>query len=164
MIITYKSFAKIEFPVFQLPSDNWDYNDGLFRIDGAIVDDRNCAGDTLGKRRLQTPLKTLEIKQSISSPVGLIKNVGGKPYIDWKGRFFIYEKTIMTRLKYHKILKVERKTIGSSLKLQGVSTRFAVPRPPDADMEWAGILYFYGLPWMLYEFSQNRKKDRRVKV
>ena len=59
MVIQYKSLNKIKFPVYVLPSGNWDRQDGLLFLDGKIVDDRNMSGDTLGVRRLQTPHKNV---------------------------------------------------------------------------------------------------------
>ena len=48
MVIQYSSINKIRFPVYELPSGNWNRQDGLLFLDGQIVDDKNQAGDTLG--------------------------------------------------------------------------------------------------------------------
>jgi hypothetical protein len=164
MIITYRSLDRIDFPVFKLPSDNWSVSDGLLYVDGNLIDDRNMPGKTLGMRRIQTPLPIAKLNRSINSIVGIVKNRGNATYIDSTGHIFTYEKTQMCDLKYHKITKVARKDHGSSIHVFGVQAGFAVPRPPEPDMEWAGILYFHGLPWKLYEFSENRKKNKKVKI
>lgn len=164
MIITYKSLDKIEFPVFKLPSDNYSFEDGLLFVDGQLYDDRNMPSDRLGIRRIQSPLEMAKLNRSINSLIGIVKNSGNRTYIDSLGRIFVYEKTVMTDLRYHKLKDVKRKGTGCSVHVFGVSTGFAVPRPPAPDIEYAGILYFYGLPWKLYEFSENRKKNRKVKI
>ena len=74
MIVTYKTLDRVEFPVFILPSSNWDLTDGLLYLDGELVDDRNMSGKTLGQRRLQTPHKgLLPLKKSVNSLVGILK-------------------------------------------------------------------------------------------
>ena len=71
MVITYNRHNQIKFPVYPLGSSNWDSTDGLVFIDNLILDDRNMTGDTLGKRRLQTPHKGLyQLKRSIETFVG----------------------------------------------------------------------------------------------
>jgi hypothetical protein len=164
MIITYKSLDKIEFPIFKLPSDNWSVSDGLLTIDGVLIDDKNMPGHTLGMRRIQTPLTLGKLNRSINSIVGIVKNAGNTPYIDNRGRCFVYEKTTMCNIKYHKLKDVKLKGHGCSVHVFGVQAGFAVPRPPEPDVEWLGVIYFYGLPWKLYEFSIDRKKDRKVKI
>ena len=164
MIVSYRSLDKIDFPVFKLPSDNWSVSDGLLFVDGRLIDDRNMPGETLGMRRIQTPLKLGKLNRSINSIIGIVKNPGNTPYIDNKGRIFVYEKTQMCDLRFHKLKDVKRKGHGCSVHVFGVQTGFAVPRPPEQDVEWAGILYFHGLPWKLYEFSDNRKKNKKVKI
>jgi hypothetical protein len=164
MIISYKSLDKVQFPVFKLPSDNWSIDDGLFTVDGMLIDDKNMPGDTLGMRRIQTPLVLGKLNQSINSITGIIKNKTNTAYIDSKGRYFVYEKTKMCTLKYHKITQVVRKGHGCSVHVFGVQAGFAVPRPPESDIEFVGVLYFHKLPWKLYEFSTDRKKNRKVKI
>ena len=50
---------KIKFPIWVLNSNNVWEQDGVVFIDNTVLDDLNQKGDTLGKRRLQTPLKNL---------------------------------------------------------------------------------------------------------
>jgi len=164
MVITYKTINKIQFPIYQLPSDNWHLIDGLMFIDDVLVDDRNMLGDTLGKRRLQThrgPL--LPLRKAITSLVGVIKQ-NGRVFIDAKGRPFIYEKTKFCKLIYHKIKKIEGKNTASLLWVHGISFPFEIPRPPAHQYEWAGVLYMEQHPWLLYEYSQSRLKNSRKKV
>ena len=90
MVITYKQFNRVSFPIFKLPSDNWSEQDGLVYLDGALLDDRNMVGETLGIRRLQTPFKELlELKKSLLDVIGLIKQPPSA-YIDNSGSLFTY--------------------------------------------------------------------------
>jgi hypothetical protein len=148
-----------------LPSDNIWKEDGIVYVDGHIVDDRNMPGKTLGMRRIQTPFRNLlPLKKSINSFNGVIKNSGNRAYIDSKGVYFIYEKTEMCTVKYHEIKKVDRKDTGSIIWFKGINFSFDIPRPPDPEMKWAGVLYFKGLPWKLYNFSDTKLKNKKVKI
>ena len=61
IILNYKTISRVEFPVFVLPSDNWEKLDGLFFVDGELIDDKNMPGQTLGIRRLQTPYREISL-------------------------------------------------------------------------------------------------------
>lgn len=164
MVITYKTIKKVSFPVFILPSGNWYERDGLLYIENRLVDDRNMSGDTLGKRRVQTPMRNLlPLRKSLGSHIGVIKQ-SSKYYIDSKGAPFIYEKTKSCSLRYYKIKDIERKDTASILKVKGISFPFKVPRPPIQSMTWAGILHLGDLPWLLYEYSSEKLPDTRRKV
>ena len=165
VVITYLSLSKVNFPVYILPSQEIDKQDGLVYVDGHVVDDRNMPGNTLGIRRLQSPFRDLlPLRKSINSFNGIVKNRGNTCYIDSKGSIFVYEKTRMCNLKYHKIQKVERKDTGSLIWVKEVHFPFDIPRPPSGEMEWVGILYYQGLPWRLYEFSETKLKDSKKKI
>ena len=165
MVITWKKLGSIEFPIFALPSSNWEERDGLLYLDNRVIDDKNMSGKTLGMRRLQTPIKDLlPLRGSIAAPVSLIRQTRIKTFIDSVGTPFIYEKTTSSSLKYYKIRKVERKDIASVLWLKGVSFPFKVPRPPADDLSWAGVLHLGEIPWLLYEYSETAKSDTRRKV
>jgi len=164
MVITYKNIAKLRFPVYLLKSGNWDYADGLLFLEGKLLDDKNMPGDTLGIRRAQTPQRGQEgLKKAIVSPNGLLKQ-STKYFIDTNGMPFIYEKTVFCKLKYFKITKIDRKDVASIIWVKGCKFPFTVPRPPEVGMTWAGILHLHGLPWMLYEYSDEKLKDSRRKV
>ena len=164
MVITYRQFHRISFPIFKLPSDNWSEQDGLVYLDGALLDDRNMVGETLGIRRLQTPFKELlELKKSVLDVIGLIKQPPSA-YIDNSGSLFTYEKTIFAALKFHKIRKIERKEVASILWLKDINFPFKQRRPPLPENTWAGVLYVQGIPWLIYEFSDIKKSDTRRKI
>ena len=96
-----------EFPLYVVHTDEVMEADGILWIEDQVLDDKNMSGETLGKRRLQTPMKSLyPLRYMINDEIELIKHQG-KFFIDSKGEFIIYEKTEKVQLKYHKILKVE---------------------------------------------------------
>jgi len=164
MVITYRTINKVRFPVFRLGSSNWDEQDGLLFIENKLLDDKNMPGDSLGKRRLQTPFKDLYyLRYSIDNLIGIIKQTQNA-FIDSEGMPFIYEKSISCPLQYYKIRKIEQKTRASVLWVKGINFPFTIPRPPDPDMSWAGVLHMKSIPWMLYEYSENKKSDTRRKV
>ena len=108
-------YDEIEFPIFVLHTDNIELIDGILFIDTQILDDTNMSGKTLGLRRLQSPMKGLyELKYMLEDVSELLQHQG-KHYIDSVGFFFTKQKTTRVRLRYQKILRVEKKNIVSML-------------------------------------------------
>lgn len=164
MVISYSSILKIRFPVYQLDSGNWERQDGLLLIDGSIVDDKNMPGDTLGIRRLQTPHKNLySLRAQIDTLRGILKS-NKNHYIDSNGLPFIYEKTKFCKLKYYKIKRIIKKEDCSLLVLANVKQHFVIPRPPPEGALYAGLLHFGDLPWILYNYAEEKPLDTRRKV
>lgn len=164
MVVQYKSINKVRFPVYPLLSGDWDRRDGLLFLGDQILDDKNMPGDTLGIRRLQSPHKNIRpLKQQIDNFRGLLKS-NGKHFIDTNGAPFIYEKTEFCKLKYYKIKSIVQKDTCSLLKLYGVKQPFVIPRPPASEMRYAGVLHYGPMPWVLYEYSEDRREDTRRKV
>lgn len=147
-----------------LYSGEWEHVDGLFFCEGKLVDDINMPGSSLGIRRVQTTYPDLfPLKKAITALNGLLKQKT-QYFIDSNGTPFIYQKTKFMSLKYLKIEKVTQKDTASLITVQGVRSPFTVPRPPVYGYDWAGILHFNGLPWMLYEYSETKLKDTKRKV
>ena len=164
MVITYKQFKKLDFPIFLLDSSNWEIADGLLLLDGKLLDDKNMPGDSLGLRRMLTPHKEqYNLRNMITTANGLMKQKT-KYFIDNGGNPFIYEKTEFAQLKYLKIKKVEPKTKTCLLWVHGCSFPFTIPRPPETGFMWAGILHIKNNPWLLYEYAEEKLKDTRRKV
>jgi len=164
MVITYNTKHIISYPVFKLPHDNWYFRDGLLFLDNQILDDTNMPGHSLGLRRVQTPHKEVfPLKRGIIDFVGIIKQQTNT-FIDYRGRPFIYEKTMFCPLKYHKIKRVDKKGEASVIWFHGVNFPTTIPRPPRDGMVWGGFLYLNGFPWMLYDYSAEKLKDSRRKV
>jgi len=164
MVIQYKSINKIKFPVYELPNGNWERLDGLLFLDGQVVDDINQRGDTLGQRRLQTPHKNLmPLKNQIDTFRGILKS-NHKYFIDTNGFAFIYEKTEFCKLKYYRIRDVVPRGTCSLLKLEGLKNSFTIPRPPPIDVLYAGVIHWNGLPWVLYDYAEEKQRNTRRKV
>ena len=164
MVIYYNTINKVRFPIYSLESGNWDRSDGILFLDGEILDDKNMPGDTLGIRRLQTPHKNLYVlKYQLDDFRGLVKSTR-KNFIDSNGIPFIYEKTQFCKLKYYRIKNVVKKETCAILYLYGVKVSFIIPRPPPEEMRYAGLLHYHGLPWVLYTYAVESKKETRKKV
>lgn len=164
MVVTFKTINKVQFPVYELPSSNWYVTDGLLYLEDKILDDKNMAGETLGQRRIQSPHKNiLPIKNQIKNIRGLLKT-NCKSFIDSKGMPFIYEKTEFCKLKYYRIKNISKKDTFSLLWLKDVKQPFVIPRPPEDNIQYAGLLHFGELPWILYNYSENKEKPTRRKV
>lgn len=164
MVQTYKTIKNVRFPVYFLPSSNWHSVDGLLYVDNRLVDDKNMPGTSLGVRRLQTPFKELQpLKSSVDTLVGVLKN-SRRAFIDSNGVPFTYLKTYNSKLSYYKIKKVLRKEEASLLWVDGVNNFFRIPRPPAPEVQYAGILHFGGLPWLLYDYSITKQKSTRRKI
>tara|TARA_Y100000361_G_scaffold75259_1_gene66576 strand:- start:1840 stop:2310 length:471 start_codon:yes stop_codon:yes gene_type:complete len=153
-----------EFPLYVVHTDEVMEADGILWIEDQVLDDKNMSGETLGKRRLQTPMKSLyPLRYMINDEIELIKHQG-KFFIDSKGEFIIYEKTEKVQLKYHKILKVERLRGRSIIKVKDIPFPFDVLRPTSSEEKWAGVLYRKGIPWKLYETVKERKNNTWRKI
>ena len=157
-------YDKIVFPVFVLHTNNIELIDGILFIDNQIVDDTNMSGDTLGKRRLQTPMKGLYPLKYMLEDIPEILQHQGKHYIDSVGFYFEKQKRTKVNLKYHKILRVEQKNIVSKLWLKNCPFPFPLKRPLPENASWAGVLYRRGVPWVLYDLQEEQKKDTWRKI
>ena len=163
-ILNYMVRFDLVYPVYVLNSDNIWKQDGIVFIDDKILDDLNQTGDTIGQRRLRTPLKNLfPLKFQIDDVVGLIKH-RGKNYIDTLGKYFHYEKSTYTQLKCHKIRKVEDNIHTSTIWLKDIHHSFSEKRPPKSTESWAQVLYLNGLPWVIYDFLEQEIKPTRRKI
>ena len=158
------NYDKIEFPVFVLHTDNIELIDGILWIDNQVLDDKNMSGKTLGIRRLQSPMKSLyPLKYMLNDEADILHHQG-KFYIDSDGFFFTKSKTTTTQLKYHKIMRVEKKTIASRLWIKDCPFPFPLKRPLPENASWAGVLYRDGIPWFIYDLSEEKKKDSWRKI
>jgi hypothetical protein len=157
--------ADLTFPLFILPQDtDIEEIDGILFADGKCLDDKNTAGSTLGKRRLRTPYPNIyPLNKAVHDIPSLLKS-SAKRFINEQGQVFNYEKSRMVPLKYHFIKKIRTKETASLVWIEDINFPFEVPRPPDASMTCAGILYERSHPWLLYEFSEQMKKDTKRKI
>ena len=157
-------YDTLEFPVFAVHTDNVELLDSILWIDNQVLDDKNMKGDTLGKRRLASPMKSLYPLKSMLPDIASYLKHQGKFYIDNSGFFFTKEKLHTVELKYHKILRVEKKAVVSVLRVMDCPFPFTLDRPLPESCTWAGILHREGMPWILYDVSEERKKDSWRKI
>lgn len=163
MVINYKHLVSVEFPVYAVPSDDVSSMDGILWLENKALDDRNQLGATLGARRLQTPHKLFPLRKSFNLISEMLQS-RHQHFIDSKGAFFTYEKTIFTKVRYHKILTRSLRETGTVLKLEGVFSPIVVPRPPPPGKTWVGMLYFKGYPWLPYDYAEKYSADLRRKI
>lgn len=162
MLVTYKNLSRIKFPIYKLTSNGWYFRDGLVFFNGKVLDDRNMPGETLGQRRLLTPMKPLHKLRKMATSVPELLSF--KHFIDFSGNLFTYEKTKYQALRYLKIKKVDLLGVSSLVWVDGVSYPFEVPRPPPYGSVYAGILFYEGIPWLIYDFSANARDPTRRMV
>lgn len=164
MILTFKRFPKVKFPLFLLGSDNWFEVDGVLFLNDLVVDEKNMPGKTLGIRRVQSRRKDLfPLNKAIFTLSDLIQ-AKAKIFIDNEGNPFIYQKTYNSPLKCYKIKRIEQKEIASLLWLEGWPTPFTIPRPPLNSPRYVRMLHYKGVPWLVYDYVYNKVKNtyRRV--
>ena len=153
----------IRFPAYIL-SEEPEEIDGLVLIGDQIVDDKNMPGETLGMRRLQSPMKSIyPLRYQIDDEIGMMKH-RGKHFSDTNGVYWYNEKTGTAQLKYHKIRKIDRKDIATVVWLKDVPFPFIEARPPQEGSSWAGVLYKKGLPWKIWENCEEQNKDTCRKI
>ena len=70
----------------------------------------------------------------------------------------------MVDLKYLLISKIRWNKTESILFVEDINFPFTIPRPPEPEMKYAGILYDQGYPWLLYEYCEFWKKDTKRKI
>lgn len=164
MLVTYKDFKKLKFPVYVLPSDDWHETDGVLFLNGKVVDEKNMPAKTLGIRRLQSQRSDLlPLGKAVMGLPDLIQ-CKTKNFIDSKGKVFTYMKTLNSKLKSYPIRKIEKKEVASLLWLKGIPSPFTIERPPVGDPEYARVLHLFGEPWLVYEYTRSPEKDtyRRI--
>lgn len=167
MFKTIKDLNKLQFPLYVIPSDNWDIIDGIVFVEGQVVDDLNKKGSSIGIRRIQSRRgdELLKLKNPLFYLSDVIKSKKNH-FISSDGVPFTYVKTGFQKLKYHRIKEFEPKDTFTFVWVQGVSIPFFIPRPPtdSGSISWTRVLYYGGFPWMTYDFSLYEGKSSRIKV
>lgn len=147
------------FPVYVIHSENVELIDGILWLDNQVLDDKNMLGETLGIRRMQTPMKSLySLRYMIRDIVGMSQHKG-KNFVDSDGRVIAYEKTEKCKIHYHKITKRFKRGVATMIKFKGIDRLMEVATPPSEDAAWAGIVYRRGLPWEIRDFAVEEQKS-----
>jgi hypothetical protein len=158
----YTQIPQIKWPIYRLPSNEWNIQDGLVLLEHQILDDRNMPSDKLGVRRLLTPQKPLfPLKRGLTAIPGLLKY---RHYIDSSGHLFSYEKTKLCDLRCYRIKRVELKETYSLIWLIGLSIPMIVNRPPPIELPYARVLCLGKHPWVIYDYVSESHKDTRRKI
>ena len=88
-LVTHKEDLK--YPLYVIHSDNVELIDGILWLDDMVLDDKNMSGDTLGMRRIQSPMNSMyNLKYQVES-LRCMMNHKGKFFIDTNGKVFNYE-------------------------------------------------------------------------
>lgn len=153
---------KTLFPFYVLRSDNIYFEDGLLFLNGKIIDDRNQKGDTMGKRRLQTPHKLASLGKSIFDFIQLIDSKETK-FVDSRGFCFYYVKTKLCEVISFQISKKLSKGTHTTLFLKGVNCPFSISYYPTGK-DWGQVLMLDGLPWKLVSVSENKLNTYKRKI
>ena len=107
-------YDRLKFPIYPIHTDEILSVDGLLWIEDQVLDDRNMKGDTLGLRRLQSPMKSMyPIKYMIQDIPSYLAHQG-KFYIDNSGYFFVKEKKRNITKKTNNARSVQKKEHTSS--------------------------------------------------
>lgn len=161
-LVTHKEDLK--YPLYVIHSDNVELIDGILWLDDMVLDDKNMSGDTLGMRRIQSPMNSMyNLKYQVESLRGMMKHKG-KFFIDTNGKVFNYEKTETVQIEYHKIKKKEKKGVATVLWLKDCPFPFAEKSPPADEITWAGVMYKNGVPWQIYDFAEEKQKSTWRKI
>lgn len=166
MYKTIDQIKKLRFPLYALPSNNFDVIDNICFVDGAPVDDLNMKGESIGIRRRQSKRKDL---YKLRNPKFCIKDVINskqKFFISSCGQMFQYEKTRFENIIFHGIKRIELRNTYSFLYISDYDIPFEIPRPP-TDYEstpWVRMLYYGDFPWLVYEYAKLKGRNTRIKV
>ena len=166
MIITYKDFHKLRFPLYPLNSENWYSADGVLFLDGLILDEKKMPGKTLGIRRLQGGRRKEELfplTKAILS-LGQLLSSKKKAFIDTTGYAFVYQKTYTSKLSAYRIKRIDKKDTQSLLWLYEINYPITIDRPPLNNPVYARLLHQNEEPWILYDYVREPPKPtyRRV--
>jgi hypothetical protein len=148
--------------VYSLGTEDFYVRDGLLLVNDLVIDDRNQPGDTLGKRRLQTPHKKRRLVNAYEEFLDIVKE-NPSVLIDNRGFIFSYAKTKFEKIKSVKIVRKDLQETHSRIWLRGINFAFIVKEPPLA-MNWAQVLYLNSRPWLLYGLSEGKLVDSKRKI
>ncbi len=166
MYKTIKDLKKVKFPLYRIPSENWDITDKVVFVDGQVVDDLNRPGETIGLRRLQSDRDNLLKLKGPLFYLSDVINSKHKHFISSCGKPFTYVKTGFQQIKYHRVKNFEPKDTFTFVWFDDITIPFEIPRPPqDLNLvAWARVLYYKGFPWMVYDFHLYKGITSRLKV
>lgn len=160
----------IEFPVFAIGSYEklWEENLILYLKSGYDiiykVDNKNLAGDTVGKRRLRIPKNERYNFRGTFFTIYQMINSGKKVFIDNRGKVFRYNKSTKVDLIYREIKKIKRvEDEGYLIYANKVPVPIKVPVILFERQKYIGLLNYKG-SYILYELTDEQKADTWRKI
>ncbi|MEK9894887.1 MAG: hypothetical protein VW518_00490 [Burkholderiaceae bacterium] len=159
----YKDICNlVKFPAYGISTYDFYEQDNIIFINEGVVDDLNQPGDTIGKRRLQTPHKLYRLNYIVYNFIELMK-ADRRLFIDTNGVIFEYIRTKWVRVPSFKIWKKQSRNTYSVIHLKGITNIYKVPRYPYAE-EWAQVIMLDGNPWRLYSLSEEELDTLKRKI
>lgn len=160
----------INWPIYAIGtgiSTHTEYN--ILYANNKIVDNKNLAGDTIGKRRLNINTEELfNFKKTFFRLSELIeytrsKKKDDRKFVDSTGILFSYTKTISHKLLWRKISKVEQFSTFVVVELEKMPNTFEIPNGiwhkfRDNEVNYLGLLK-YSDYFIIYDISDTYKKD-----
>lgn len=123
------------------------------------LDNKNLKGNTLGERRLRLQEKPYTLKKVFYTLSDIVVHTHKhKVYIDSLGNIFNYTKKRRVSLQYRKIENIEIQESRLLCDCVGINKPIEIPFIPAIMPMYLGLLYFEK-DYLLYELSQEKKKD-----
>lgn len=165
----------VSYPVYKLKKDmpsvigglSFYYSEYGEKQKVQIIDDKNLAGETLGKRRTQLYAEgasLFPLKLSFWFLSDLIKASCPKQYwVDSNGKIFKYTKTKMVPLVFRRITNIIPDISCTLVEVEGLPGRYMSLLPPVLEQQYAGLLKLNG-GYILYGFFDQKYPDTKRKI
>ncbi len=167
--IQHKNLANIEFPLYTITMNYkniWEEFNILYIETPSgiyILDNKNLDGNTVGKRRLKINNSKKYMPRSTISTVAQLIKSNNSTFIDNTGIVFKYKKTKLVPLKYYAAKEVIKLNDYCIVILKGIDYPIKTNCRDAYGIEYVGLLHT-NMGYILYEFSDERRKDTRRKI
>lgn len=164
----HKKLTEIKFPIYAITSSYlkiWEEFGVLYirTKKEKILDNKNVDGATLGSRRAKISTDSLYKLKGTIFNVPQLLNSKYNVFIDTNGMVFKYVKHSFVPLKYHKVKSLIKKENGCIVSIKDTTLMLNIPYRDALNIKYVGILHSQ-LGDILYEFTDERKKDTRKKI
>lgn len=138
--------------------------DGIVFVGGSPIDDRNIESSRLGIRRLKSKYTMEKLNIVCFNFSDLVKRLTRQDnwFIDTSGHIFKYIRTSNEAVKSHYIEKTDLRDTYSVVTLKGIDYPFIVSSPPRYN--YARVLYYKDIPWMILDIEPKYRKPSYKKV
>lgn len=171
--------SDIRWPIYAISKDHTVYEDMNVTYiehggEESILDNKNLAGDTIGKRRLRIAREKLyHLKRTLFMFSELIeytrpRTIDDRKFVDTNGIVFNYIKSNTRKLIWRKIKSVEHFKSYVLLKVQGLTDTFELPvnywkRFKDEETVYLGLLNLEKY-YVIYDIDIELRKDTWRKI